>query len=187
MSLVAISQHVAHTPQAANARAEFVDAAAQRAMVLSTNLLDASSLVASSKAERPRADSDCASSPTASATAFSTRRLNAKRSRTDVETPSALRKAASSSSSPTTDKGKGDGVSTSVRERFALRRRVEKAVAEAVGDDAQSESARPLPVAGGDERRRLQEVGVEDHRAVRRRIHELRASISCLWCVGDVL
>ena len=37
-----------------------------------------------------------------------------------------------------------DGVSTSVRERFALRRRVEKAVAEAVGDDAQSEPARGL-------------------------------------------
>ena len=35
-------------------------------------------------------------------------------------------------------------MSTSVRERFALRRRVEKAVAEAVGDDAQSEPARGL-------------------------------------------
>ena len=71
-----------------------------------------------------------------------------------------------------------DGVSTSVRERFALRRRVEKAVAEAVGDDAQSEPARGLPLAGGDERRRFQEVGVEDHRAVRRRIHKFRTSIS---------
>jgi len=78
-------------------------------MVLKTNLLEASSLVASSNRERPRADSDWASSPTASATAFSTRRLRAKRSRTDVETPSALLKAASSSSSPTTDNGKGDG------------------------------------------------------------------------------
>ena len=80
-----------------------------------------------------------------------------------------------------------DGVSTSVRERFALRRRVEKAVAEAVGDDAQSEPARGLSAAGGDERRRFQEVSVEDHRAVRRRIHKFRSSISCLWCVGDVL
>ena len=78
MSLVAISQHVFQTPHAANARAEFVEAAAQRAMVLNTNLLEASSLVASSKAERPRAGSDCASSPTASATAFSTRRLRCK-------------------------------------------------------------------------------------------------------------
>ena len=89
---------------------EFVDAAARLAMVLRTNLLEASSLVASSSCYGQAAGgSDCASSPTASATAFSTRLLRAKRSLTDVETPSALLKAASSSSSPTMTAGKGDG------------------------------------------------------------------------------